>query len=105
MSRTDVFDKVCANLLILSDSFSIAKFHASANCWSQFLACACRGHCFAPQSKFNARFPALCQSPSETTMGSASNFSRWVEWRKFEKVTAGSPPKVGCGLIEACRGR
>jgi hypothetical protein len=70
-----------------------------------FLSCACRGHCLAPQSKFNARFPALCQRPCEMTMGSASNFSRWVEWRKFEKGTTGPPLKVGCGSIEACRGR
>ena len=32
------------------------------------------------------------------TMGSASNFSFWVEWRKFEKGTTGPPPKLGRGL-------
>jgi hypothetical protein len=32
------------------------------------------------------------------TVGSASNFSHWVERWKFENGTTAPPPKVGCGL-------
>src|ERR1700724_1883114 len=42
------------------------------------------GHCFAPQSKFNARFPAL--------------------WRIFERVSTGPPPKLGRGFDKGLPG-
>ena len=92
--------RTCSNLLILSDSCSIAGFHAIGNRGIRLLACTCtlRGHCFTPQNKFNARFPALCQRPCEMSVGPASNFSVWGEWRIFERGPTGLRPKLGRGL-------
>jgi hypothetical protein len=38
-------------------------------------------------------------------VGSALNFSGWVEWRKFETGTTGPPPKEDAASIETRRGR